>query len=58
MTIDKTKSLERANRLHVDMLGNQPMVEAVWQLCRMMAELEQEVEHYKRLADANLQAGR
>jgi len=58
MIIDPAKRLIRANALHQQTLDAMPVADAVLHLCQLVAEREQEVEHWKKLASDNLKAGR
>jgi len=58
MQIDKQKRMIRAQQLHQQTLNAMPTVDAVMHLAILVAEREQECEHWKQIAEANAQAGR
>ena len=51
MQIDKAKRLARASALHQQTLNAMPMQDAVMHLALLVAEREQERDHWKHLAE-------
>jgi len=58
MNIDKAKRLKRAHQIYAERMNGDPMTEAIWCLCLMVADLEQDRDRCMKLAEDNLKAGR